>query len=268
MRHKSKRIVFLTTSIGSKWICFQQQLLKQFYPHSLYILINGNLHWDYKMGKKATWYKFIDKAINTGCKYFIHIDEDCFMLNNILIEECISLLESDKYDLIGPNEVIEGFRFENPYALNSFFMVGKIASLEDIWKNFDFNLKFTDLNLDKDFRTNSRSFELEPYYNFFWNYYKQGYKIGNVKTSFNEKFKCTELLDSSRNISGFHLWFTRCCNSNEEIYGMTHRNRYNKTAHFIRSNKSLKNTSFTYAQLIPIRFTYFYKNFIYLFKKL
>lgn len=198
-------ILFLTTTIGTRWVFYQQFLLKKFFPNAKRVLIDGNVRWDFNKELKCVWYDFIFIALKNKkkYKYFIHIDEDCFITNPNGIKEVIEYMDREGIDLMGPSEVIKRIRGENPYALNSFFMIGKIETLEKVMREYQINLKFSSLNLECDIDEYKK--EYEPYYDFFWNYYKKGYKISFLSTDFDEEYRCTSLLDNKGTPFGFHM---------------------------------------------------------------
>src|SRR5690606_24348852 len=79
--------------------------------------------------------------------------------------------------------------------------------------------------------------EYEPYYDFFWNYYAKGYKIGFLRTDFDEEFRCTSLLDNNGKSFGFHMWCTRDWYSKKmNPLGMSNFERYSKMRKFLKES--------------------------------
>ena len=162
----------------------------------------------------------------TYCVY-THLD---FLINKTeRIYQILNSIKIEDLDLIGPSDVVPRLRGENPLALNSFLMAGKISSLEEVMKNYDINLKFNTLGLIINPPIEEHKLEYEPYYEFFWNYYKKGFKIGFIKTGYDESYYCTSLIASAGNCFGFHMWITRNWYSKKMTpLGVTNYARYNK----------------------------------------
>lgn len=222
-----KQIAFLTTAIGTRWIFYQQYLLRRHFPGARRIIINGNVRWDFTKGLDCVWYDFVKQAVSfpDDVKYFIHIDEDCFITNPPAIYELISKMERDGISLMGPSEVIERVRGENPMALNSFFMLGKISDLKTVFSRYEIGLKFADLHIPLS-PIEKIKVEYEPYYVFFWNYYLRGFKISFLPTGFHHEYHCTTLLGDSHSFWALHMWNTRHWSSSRDFCGLSNRVRY------------------------------------------
>ncbi len=251
----ASQIVFLTPTIGTKWLYYQQAIIKQFFPSSKRIIINGNKRWNFDLGLKCVWYDFIEKALKqpNSIKYFIHIDEDCFISDPNPIKEYIDLLEDENIDLIGPSDVIDKLRGNNPLAMNSFFMIGKISSLKKIMNEYDVNLKFKDLNINNITNLPESKIDFEPYYNFYWNYLKNDLSLKYISTLLNEKLFCTSLLTNSHKEWAYHMWFTRDWNNKKHKFlgKITHYDRYKNMSNHIKKH-ILKNRYKVYLS-IPIQ---------------
>lgn len=72
---KESEIIFVTTSISTKWINYQQKILKDNFPESSFLVVDGTDRWP------NAWFKWIDKIKNLQAKWYVHIDEDCFIEN-------------------------------------------------------------------------------------------------------------------------------------------------------------------------------------------
>lgn len=59
---KATDIIFLTPTVGSIGLFYQQYLIKKFFPNSKRKLINGNHRWDFNLGRECIWHDFIKKA--------------------------------------------------------------------------------------------------------------------------------------------------------------------------------------------------------------
>lgn len=253
---KDTDIIFLTPTVGSIWLFYQQYLIKKFFPNSKRILINDNHRWDFNLGRECVWYDFIKKAqeVSSGEKYFVHIDEDCFLTNKEGVLDTLYKLENENAALIGPTDNMYPIRGGNPFALNSFFMAGKIPDLIDVWQSFEIQLRFNDLNLPTP-NIPPEKIEDEPYYNFFWNYLAQGKRISTVPTGYANKYNSTTLLANNTTFA-HHMWYTRKWYTKQIFVDLPHRIRY------LRIKKDLDHLfgikfqhlllSIDYLQYIPI----------------
>lgn len=253
-----KKILFLTPTFGTRWLFYQQYLLNQFFPLSGKIIIDGNLRWDFTLGLECVWYDFIKKAIahKNTYTYFVHMDEDCFITDPQGIIEAIESLERNEFDLIGPPDNIRNIRGENPKALNSFLMIGKIRSLEQVMAGYEIDLTFNELNIPIEPPIEAYKIEYEPYYEFFWNYYKKGFKIGFAKADFHDLYQCTTLLTDSGTVYGLHMWFTRSWYSKKknDYWGISEYERYKRVEKFLQQTFDLSFSDVVKAA--PFKHTY------------
>lgn len=240
----NKEIAFFTTAIGTRWLFYQQYLLRTHYPGSQRYIINGNVRWDFDSGLDCVWYDFVNHAVAAPpeIKYFVCIDEDCFITRPAFIYELIDQLENEQVSLIGPPDVIDQIRGENPLALNSFFMIGKIVDLRTVFDHFDPTLAFKDLDVAKPFMKNQGG-EAEPYYPFFWNYYRQGLRITFLKSAFDPAFCCTALLDNTGNNWALHMWYTRQWSSRMDFCGRQNRKRYQVVGDYLKQQYEIRSMS-------------------------
>lgn len=226
--------------------------------------MDGNRNWDWGLGIDCTWYSFIKVILSNRNKYdyYVHIDEDCFLTSPDGILEALERIRNENYDLIGPQDVFEMFRIANHRALNSFLMIGKIESLSIVWKKYDQELKFQDIDQSIDPRTRHGDIELEPYYSFFWNFYHQDLNIGFINTGYSKEFECTTLMSESSEIFGYHMWYTRNWYSRNVVISKTNRDRYLDIGRFLRTKFGFRYTeslrSINFINII----TLFYSRFI------
>jgi len=68
---KDQDIVFVTTTLNSKWLTYQRALISKFFPESQHIVIDGSSNWPY------AWFYWMKDIKSTEAKWFVHIDEDC-----------------------------------------------------------------------------------------------------------------------------------------------------------------------------------------------
>ncbi len=222
------RVAFITTAIGTRWLWYQQCLIKTHFPKSHRLIVDGNRKWDWSLGIDCTWYSFIRVILANRDKYdyFVHIDEDCFLTSGEGIKESFTKIHNEGFDLIGPQDAFTMFRIANHRALNSFLLIGKIESLSRVWKDFDQELTFDQIGLSIDPKTKKVDIELEPYYTFFWNFYQQEMKIGFIDTGYSMEFECTTLINENRGVYGYHMWYTRRWYSKQSIITKSNRDRY------------------------------------------
>jgi len=229
--------------MGTRWLYIQQALLKQHFPGSLRRIINGNIRWNFDLDLNCVWYDFIKIALNqpSYVKYFVHVDEDCFILNPNIINNYIQVLEEDDIDLIGSSDVVSRIRGENPIAMNSFFMLGKISTLIKVMEDYDINLKFSDLGINLDSPIEDYKIEYEPYYDFYWNYLKKGFRFKYIPSNYNEDFSCTALLTTQGEVWAYHMWFTRIWRRRKDyLHGVSQYDRYKRMGIFLK-NHIIKN---------------------------
>lgn len=127
---KESDIIFVTTSLSTKWIEYQQKILRDNFPESSFLVVDGSDRWP------APWFYWIDKIKNSSAKWYVHIDEDCFIENKNEVIRLIQKMEDENIGISAISEAYCHFRGNNPVAFNSFFLVGRVKDLEDI--NIDF----------------------------------------------------------------------------------------------------------------------------------
>ena len=112
---QEKDIVFVTTSLFTKWLEYQQKILKTLFPNSQIIVTDGRKNWP------VSWFYWIDKVKKTKKKYYIHIDEDCFLTSKTELLKAVEALETRKIDLLGCSDGYHRFRsnsVRHDYCLN------------------------------------------------------------------------------------------------------------------------------------------------------
>jgi len=227
---------------------YQTKLIKNHFPNSQHIIIDGRKNWPY------SWFYWINEIKKTECDYFIHVDEDFFLLSREELDKCIQKMEDDNIDIMGVPDGYHKYRGANPVAINSFLMIGRRSilgniNLDDI--RFQYNqldgwinnkgLKFkNDYKSDFKYPFNDREehhnfyFEQEPYYAFLWSLKENGAKIGYLFAHFDDRFKSTNpRLDESSPDIGIHMWYTRQWNSTFDVHGISNIERYNRVEKFL-----------------------------------
>jgi hypothetical protein len=85
---KDEDIIFVTTTLQTKWLNYQREIIKNLFPDSPRIIIDGRSDWPY------SWFYWMKEIKEVPGKWFIHLDEDCFIESK---EEILRLIE--KMDL-------------------------------------------------------------------------------------------------------------------------------------------------------------------------
>lgn len=245
---KEEDIVFVTTTLYTKWLSYQSEIIKKLFPKSQHIIVDGRGNWPYP------WFYWIEEIKKIEGKYFIHIDEDFFITSKDELLKVISKMESNNIDLMGVPDGGHVYRGTNPIAMNTFLLIGKIDKLKDIdfkninitftnngWEN-NYNLKFKEeykndwtysSNLNNSFNFD---YEQEPYYAFMWKMKDLGCKFDYLYPSFDDRFKSTNprLSVDSEDI-GIHMWYTRCWDSTMDVLGMPNNKRYEEIEKFLNN---------------------------------
>lgn len=237
-----ENIVFVTTTLYTKWLDYQQKIIKNLFPKSEIIIIDGRKNWP------NSWFYWIDEAKKSDKKYYIHIDEDFFITSKDELLKAVSKLENNECDLLGCSDGYHHYRGANPVALNTFLMIGRINDIKKIdkdlkssiysynilgWSNI-FNLKFKE-DYKKDFNYKFKqqggsnfNYEQEPYYAFLWQMKELGCRFDYLYPYFDDRFKSTNpRLEEDSNDIGIHMWYSRDWNSKMDVLGMPNFERYN-----------------------------------------
>ena len=247
---REEDICFVTTSLYTKWLDYQSKIISKLFPASEHIIVDGRKNWP------VSWFYWINLVKNSGKKYFIHLDEDFFIINRHEVLKSIETLENREIDLLGTSDGFTHYRAANPVAINSFYMVGRVSVLEKFnfenikfhytqnkgWIN-NYNLCFKDsYKLDwiypyPEFSGSNFEIEAEPYYAFYWAMKEQGAKFGYLFPHFDERFKSTNprISEESEDI-GIHMWYLRQWQSDMDIFGLRNQERYNLVEKFIIEN--------------------------------
>ena len=245
-------IVFVTTTLYTKWLDYQKSIIKKLFPDSEHLIINGKGNWP------NSWFNWINELKKSNKKYYIHIDEDFFITDKNELLNVIQKMESKNIDIMGCPDGYNHYRNGNPVAFNTFLMFGRISDIKRISINFDqvvfgmtmINGAYSWINshglsykeeYGKDFNYKFKiqggsNFEVnyEPYYAFIWHMKDLGCKFEYLFPSFDERFNSTNpRIEENSNDIGIHMWYARQWNSSEVIYGMTNLERYTKVENFL-----------------------------------
>lgn len=224
---QDKDIVFVTTALNTKWLKYCKESVKKYFPNSDHLIMNG------KKYPKNFWFKWIDPLKQRTEKYYVVLDEDCFILNRDEILNTIVKLEKDSYHLAGVPDAYYAPRNYNSVAMNPFFMIGKLDFLKDMvlnrrWQKVGFNKSWAKNEGWMNGKTPIVKL-FEPYYVFYWAMLKHGAKFlylypnVNKELSNNGKFPATnvKMHETSVNMC-VHMWYLRDCNR------PVHKFRYDK----------------------------------------
>lgn len=251
---ETSELVFVTTSIYSKWLDLQGRIIERLFPNSNRIVVDGRKKWP------NSWFFWIDKVKKSEQKYFIHLDEDFFITNKQELMKVFERIANNQSDLIGCSDGYHKYRGANPVAINSFFMCGKVADLKRIsvklssakykqylndvgtysWHN-NLDIKYKE-SYAGDFHYQHKidgggNFlnEQEPYYAFLWTMKELGCRFDYLYPYFDERFKSTNprLAEGSPDI-GIHMWYVRQWQDSMKVWGVDNFERYRAVEKFIQ----------------------------------
>lgn len=244
---RDEDIVFVTTTIYSECLDVQTKVIKKMFPKSEHVLIDGRdvLNWPNSM------FYWINQIKNRNEKYFILIDEDCFLINKDEVLRTISLL--DTYDYIGCPDGYHPFRTCNPIVINPFLLFGKIENLRLLnvdfekltygiktskfgytWRNSE-SINYKHIYKDNFNYTHRiigpHTFEdgKEPYYGFFFHLLDIGMKFGYLYPYYdNENISTNPKIDENSPEMAVHIWESRNIDNDKKLFGLTFRERFNR----------------------------------------
>lgn len=231
-------MLFVTTSMGTKWEPYSQALLKISFSDTKRIIVNGRKNWNPL--------SFVDVSLLSQYDYIIHVDEDCFVLNGDDISRWVALMEeNEKLAIVGTPDGGTFHRDFNPIACNLFFLIIKCSSLEKIFKKPNWmksryrrQYKQRD-NVLSDLDKNRISWSKEePYYPLFWSLLEAGYGFHYIVPSLDEELLATEIRGRDNNVSLIHMWWLRNWNNKniEPYLGISHCERYARLEKYLDEN--------------------------------
>jgi hypothetical protein len=251
---KDSDIVFVTTTLNTKWLHYQSEIIKKLFPSSEHIVIDGSSNWP------KAWFYWIDLIKGKNAQWFVHLDEDCFIESKDEIIRLIEKMDAEDLSLSAISDGYNHYRGANPVAINSFFMVGRIKDILDLnldmsqiefwnhkvegWKN---NLGISykesyrkDFSYPHEIMGNSEncSYEQEPYYMVLWMLKERGKKFYYLYPHFDERFKSTNpRIDKDSPDIAIHMWYTRISDSPMDVHGMPNSLRYEKIETYLMGKK-------------------------------
>lgn len=233
------KIVFFTTSTFSDIQEIQSKCIEKSFPNSEHIKIDGRNGW-FKI-----WYKWLDCAKNYQSDWYVHIDEDCFIVSSEEIENTIKYMIENNLDIAGPPDGFYEYRSGNHMAFNSFFMImnrkcidawfskKSIPQFKKEWiEEYPYDKKnHTHYEYDMEFGSSGKPINLiwkpntEPYYDFMWVLKDFGCNFYYLEPCFCDEFQTTNLLNNSI----IHMWYQRERNVDKIIcplHKMTNKYRF------------------------------------------
>ena len=234
---KEEEIVFVTTSLNTKWLEYHSKIIKTLFPQSEHIVIygGGSGVWP------NSWFYWIDELKQHSAKYFVRVDEDFFITDKQELLKGLQRLVLEDIDIMGVSDGYHIWRQCSPIAFNSFLLLGKVDILRNLNVNRSavfketykehFNYRF------KIFEPNSSNFHsnVEPYYCFFWALKDAGYKFDYLYPHFDERFKSTNpRLEENSNDIGIHMWYTREWDLDFPVVGMPNNVRYELLEQYLK----------------------------------
>lgn len=253
---QEEEILFITTTLYTKWLGYQSNLIKKLFPNSKHLIVDGRGGWP------NSWFYWIDRVKNSKQKYYIHLDEDFFITSKEEIMKVIQRMEDENIGLMGCSDGYHHYRGANPVALNTFIMFGRIEDLKKIdidlakgnyqlgtYDNKSYSY-FNNLGLkyetdfSKDFIYPHKiqggcnfTVEQEPYYAFLWSMKKIGVKFGYLYPHFDEYYKSTNpRIDEESKDIGIHMWYTRQWNNSMDVHGLPNIERYQRIEKYLTGN--------------------------------
>ena len=252
---KESDIIFVTTSLSTKWINYQQKILKYNFPESSFLVISGADKWP------NSWFYWVNETKKSSAKWYIHLDEDCFIENK---DEVIRLLQKMEDENIGISAISEAychFRGNNPVAFNSFFLAGRVKDLQDLsidfgsvsfildgnnWSN-SLGIKFKEEYLEdfeyvheKAWPYDNIKSEAEPYYLFCWLMKEKKIKFYYLYPYFDDRFKSTNpRIEKDSPDIAIHMWYTRMWGSPMDVHGLPNHERYERLESYLKDKGSI-----------------------------
>jgi hypothetical protein len=212
------KLLFITTSLGTKWESYSQTLIELGYPSQKRILVDGTKNW--------SPLKFLPVALDQDSDYTIHIDEDCFLYDARQLDKLIQYMdEREDMVLAGTPDGGHYHRDHNPYACNLFFLIFKTRPLRELlyrnpeWKGLQFKESFKG-KVDLDISSLDQSLlsydDFEAYYALSWLIIESGKKINYLKTTLNQALMSTDVyFDGEALPLVRHMWYLRSWFSTE-----------------------------------------------------
>lgn len=248
---------FFTTSNGpSDYLEVSKDCIKKFYPNYNHNFICGKSEPLYP----NKWFEWLNIANIKKPDYAIHVDEDCFILDENVVKKLLSKMELEGIDVLGVRDGNSPMRRQNPYAMNTYFLILSkrayedaanrifnyrdsedlrllnFGSVKDLFESYcGYNPTEASNTLEMDFGTFRIDLNnnFEGYYPLFWFLKKNGYKLEYLESFQEPELNCSFLYNSI-----VHAWYSRSRNQEIIYEGLTlpNRTRYDLILKHIREN--------------------------------
>lgn len=260
---KDQDIVFLTTTIYTECLDLQQSIIKKMFPESNSIIIDGTNITDWP----NSMFLWIQELKNSKEKYFVLVDEDCFLIDKNEIIKTIELLGNNTYDIIGCPDGYHPFRTCNPIVINPFLLFGRVSDIREKvqidfyklnykikslpglpkkgnhyqWVNsagIKYNHKYKDSFVYPHPVLSTFYFQdgKEPYYCFFWYLKEQGFNFGYLFPYMRQDLVSTNpKISENSNEMAVHIWESRNMTNNQKLFGKTTKERFELAKNYITS---------------------------------
>lgn len=241
-------IVFVTTTLYTKWLKYQSGIIKNLFPESNHIIIDGTSNWP------NSWFYWIKEIKKSNAKYYIHLDEDFFITSKDELMKSVQKMEDENIDLLGVPDGYHQFRQHNPVAINSLLLIGRVCDLSNL--DFDkivfqwlgdsyinnYNIAYkeeykVDFIFKHEIQQGYKYDNFEPYYAFMWAMKEKGCKFDYLFPYFDERFKSTNpRINADSPDIGIHMWYVRQWNNNMDVFGLPNIDRYNKLEKYLNES--------------------------------
>jgi hypothetical protein len=230
---KDTDIVFITTTQYTKWLEYSRDSIKKHFPDSRIVHINGKYGWP------ETWFVWLDYLHVQQEKYFVLVDEDCFVLDGEGIKIAIEQLDETGAVLAGVPDAGFALRDFNSVALNPFFMIGNRLKLLNVlqrfpqWRQFRFSDKY------KAAGSIVPHPNYEIFYGLFWAVLEAGGKFNYLTPIDDYHFADSQrqnpatmvrITPTSRDLA-LHMWYSR---KSDEV---GHKERYEKAVSYLKADR-------------------------------
>lgn len=245
---KDEDIIFVTTTLRTKWVGYQNEIVKKLFPGSKQLFFDGSHSWPY------SWFFWLDTVKEFSEKWFVHLDEDCFIESKEELLRTIELMDAGDYTLAATSDGFSHYRGANGVAINSFFMIGNRQHFVDVnfdyrnmnfrllpsgWEN-NYGIKYKEAYGEgfdyphEKFGDDNRGFEQEPYYALLWKLKDAGRKFMYLYPHFDERFKSTNpRVDAGSPDIAVHMWYTRSWNTDMDVWGLPNSERYHRVEKYL-----------------------------------
>lgn len=212
MSNPRPRVLFVTSSMRTRWEIYSQAFLRRFREPRELLLLDGRSGWHPL--------NFVEPALRRDSDFIVLIDEDCFLVCPDLLDALLTQMQQEESCVAaGVPDGGTPYRSHNPYACNQYFCVFKTKALREFMAGYP---AWRELRFDKNdvaglspetfpiewARTSLDDFE--PYYPLFWLLRKKGAGIRLLPSDMDPESKASRVrLDCSGKDMALHVWHLR-----------------------------------------------------------